>query len=262
MSRTRGTPREMVGPIWNASTPRGLRHNARRFPSGHNKAGKSVRLQGGGRAANSCFHPFAAGLVAILRWIRCSVLRLGGGIDHRRQRRIALRVHPVSQRPDVALQIGKSRRLSRRRGRGPVDDRPPRLLVITEQEPESTTAGPASGMPAWSAFPTAPWRCAQSRARPMARPEPPGDQLHLPQRHAQVSRSCSLRASEHPIAHRRIVDCRQRGGDRGDNRRAISAAFPRPWRSIKRPVRILHRRHRMVAHPDSFSSCSPTNRYP
>ena len=88
--------------------PQGLRHNARRFPSGHNKAGKSFRLQGGGKSGKQLFHPFAAGLVAILRLDPLQRLRLGGGIDHRRQRRIALRVHPVSQRPDVALQIGKT----------------------------------------------------------------------------------------------------------------------------------------------------------
>ncbi|OUI05713.1 hypothetical protein AZZ67_001694, partial [Klebsiella pneumoniae] len=77
--------------------PQGLRHNARRFPSGHNKAGKSFRLQGGGKSGKQLFHPFAAGLVAILRLDPLQRLRLGGGIDHRRQRRIALRVHPVSQ---------------------------------------------------------------------------------------------------------------------------------------------------------------------
>ena len=83
--------------------PQGLRHNARRFPSGHNKAGKSFRLQGGGKGGKQLFHPFA-----ILRLDPLQRLRLGGGIDHRRQRRIALCVHPVSQRPDVALQIGKA----------------------------------------------------------------------------------------------------------------------------------------------------------
>ncbi|WP_407254251.1 hypothetical protein [Klebsiella aerogenes] len=40
---TQGTP-EMVGPIWNAS-PR-VCATCSTFPSGHNKAGKSVRLQG------------------------------------------------------------------------------------------------------------------------------------------------------------------------------------------------------------------------
>ncbi len=42
-------------------------------PSGHNKAGKSFRLQGGGKSGKQLFHPFAAGLVAILCPIRCSV---------------------------------------------------------------------------------------------------------------------------------------------------------------------------------------------
>ena len=88
--------------------PQRLRHNARCFPSGHNKPGKSFRLQGGGKGGKKLFHPFAAGLVAILRLDPLQRLRLGGGIDHRRQRGIALRVHPVCQRRDIALQIGKA----------------------------------------------------------------------------------------------------------------------------------------------------------
>ncbi len=40
------------------------------------------------KGGKQLFHPFAAGLVAILRLDPLQRLRLGGGIDHRRQRRI------------------------------------------------------------------------------------------------------------------------------------------------------------------------------
>ncbi|SSM34861.1 Uncharacterised protein [Klebsiella pneumoniae] len=59
-----------------------------------------------------------------------------------------------------------------------------------------------------------------------------GDQLHLPQRHALGEQILFAEGVEHHIAHRRIVDCRQRGGDRlrppGDNRPGNQRGFSAP----------------------------------
>ncbi len=57
-----------------------------------------------------------------------------------------------------------------------------------------------------------------------------GDQLHLPQRHALGEQILFTEGVEHHIVHRRIVDCRQRGGDR-----------LRPWRQSARQSARLFR---------------------